>query len=109
MGGRTLEGKDLWDPLEMGAGEGMLQSSAAELGFRLGIGSGGAEGEVKVCSQPSCFPHRNLLTHFNIIHSLVIYFWHLDSNIMESFSFLCLFEFLNTFWVQISISFFLSK
>lgn len=34
--------------------------SAADLEMRSGINSGGAEGEVKNWSQPTCFPGRNV-------------------------------------------------
>jgi hypothetical protein len=30
--------------------------STAELSMDVGIGSGEAEGKVKICSQPACFP-----------------------------------------------------
>lgn len=45
------------------AADGLLQG----WGWDWGIGFGGAEGEVKICSQPTCFPGWNLKTNLYVL------------------------------------------
>lgn len=40
---------------------GLSRRSPEELGVTQGNGSGGAQGEVEICSQASCFPQSGLL------------------------------------------------